>query len=132
MWLYEPAPITPLYVVIFYDKPLQRRKYTIKGEVIKPDIVWWHRTEKLDKIIEISVPNDFGLNRAEKEKMNKYKALKHNLKDVFNLKMVENIPVIVGASGLVKKNLSDLLQNIPRELELPELTQCHQTHYQRH
>ena len=63
--------------------------------------------------LKISVNNDFGLNRAEREKMNKYQDLKHNLKDTWNLEEVEIIPVIVMAIGLVKKNLADLLRNSP-------------------
>ena len=67
------------------------------------------------------VPNDFGINRAEREKMNKYQDLKHDLKDTWNLEEVEIIPVIVRATGLGKKNLGDLLQNIPGEPQLPEI-----------
>ena len=120
MWLHEPVPATSQEnVVIFYDKPLQCGRY-IGGGAIKPDIIvaqdW-----KWATIIDISVPNDFGLNRAEREKMNKCQDLKHNLKDTWNLEEVEIIPVIVRATGLGKKNLGDLLQNIPGEPQLPEI-----------
>ena len=114
-------------MVIFYDKPLQRGRY-IKGGARKPDTVGWYRTEKWAKIIEISVPNDFGLIRAEGENMNKYQNLKYDLKDTWNLEVVEIMPVIVGATGLVKKNFSDLLLNILREPQLPEIKR----HYQHH
>ena len=43
----------------------------------------WHRTEKRVKIIKMAVSKDFGLNRAEKEKMMKYQDLKHDLKETF-------------------------------------------------
>ena len=55
------------------------------------------------------------LNRAEREKMNKYQNLKQDLKDNFDLEEIEIIPVILRATGLVKKNIVDLLRNIPRE-----------------
>ena len=35
------------------------------------------------------VPNVFGLNRAEREKINKYQDLKHDLKDTWNLEEVD-------------------------------------------
>ena len=77
-----------------------------EGGVIKPDIVVWHRTEKWAQIIDISVPSDFGLNRAEREKMNKYQ----DLKDTWNLESVKIIPVIVGATGLLKTTLETSLR----------------------
>ena len=81
----------------------------------------WNRREKWAKIIEVSVPNDFGLNRAEREKVNKYQDLKHDLRDTWDLEEIEIIPVIVGATGLVKSNLSDHLENIPGNPQLPEV-----------
>ena len=58
-------------IIIFYDKPLHSGR-SIEGGAIKPNIVVWKLGEKWAKIIEVSVPNDFGLNRAEREKVNKY------------------------------------------------------------
>ena len=75
----------------------------------------------MGKIIEVSVPNDFGLNRAEREKMNKYQDLKHDLRDTWDLEEIEIIPVIVGATGLVKKNLQEHLRNIPGQPQLAEI-----------
>ena len=69
----------------------------------------------------MSVPNDFGLNRAEREKLNKYQDLKHDLRDTWDLEEIEIIPVIVGATGLLKNNLSKYLQSIPGEPNLPEV-----------
>ena len=121
VWLHEPAMTTAQDdIVIFYDKPLHCGRY-IDGGAIKPDIVVWHRTEKWAKIIEVSVPNDFGLNRVEREKQNKYQDLKHDLRDTWDLEEIEIIPVIIGATGLVKKNLSEHLQNIPGNPQLPEV-----------
>ena len=121
VWLHEPAMTTAQGdIVILYDKPLHCGRY-IDGGAIKPDIVVWHRTEKWAKIIEVSVPNDFGLNRVEREKQNKYQDLKHDLRDTWDLEEIEIIPVIVGATGLVKNNLSEHLKNIPGNPQLPEV-----------
>ena len=82
---------------ILRQTPTVRTIY--RGGSIKPDIVVCHSTEKWAKIIEIAVSNDFALNRAGREKRNKYQDLNHDLKDTWNLEKVE----ILGATGLVKK-----------------------------
>ena len=121
VWLHEPAPTTSQDdIVIFYDKPLHCGRY-IEGGAIKPDIVVWNRTTKWAKIIEVSVPNDFGLNRMEREKVNKYQDLKHDLRDTWDLDEIEIIPIIVGATGLVKNNITEYLNSIPGNPKLPEI-----------
>ena len=80
---------------------------------IKPDIVVWDRKEHSALIIDVSVPNDFGINRAEREKVTKYQDLKNALKDEWELKEISVIPVIVGATGIMKDNLQSYLDNIP-------------------
>ena len=61
----------------------------------------------------MSVPNDFGINRAEREKVNKYQDLKNDLRQTWELENIEIIPVIVGATGLMKTNLKSNLKSIP-------------------
>ena len=66
-------------------------------------------TKKLENTIE------------QPEKKNKYQDLKHDLRDTWDLEEIEIIPVIVGATGLVKKNLQEHLRNIPGQPQLPEI-----------
>ena len=113
IWKHEPAPITTNNdITIFYDKPIQAGRY-IEGSAVKPDIVIWNKKEKTAQIIDVSVPNDFGLNRAEREKINKYQDLKNDLRTTWLLKEIDIIPVIIGATGLMKKNLKNYLDSIP-------------------
>ena len=63
--------------------------------------------------INIGVPNDFGINRAEREKVTKYQDLKNALKEEWGLEDISVIPVIVGATGLMKDNLQKYLDTIP-------------------
>ena len=46
-------------------------------------------------LIEVSVPNDFGLNATEMRKMIKYQDLKNEVKRTWKLKKAEIVPVIV-------------------------------------
>ena len=113
VWLHDPQPITATEeVTIFYDKPIVLGRY-VEGGAIKPDIVVWDKSKKEALVIEVSVPNDFGLNRAEREKMNKYQDLKNDLRQTWELENVEIIPVIVGATGLMKTNLKNYLKSVP-------------------
>ena len=57
--------------------------------------------------------NDYGLNRAEREKVTKYQHLKNDLRDTWSLKNIEVIPVVVSATGLMKNNLQSYLDRIP-------------------
>ena len=113
VWLQQPEPITATEEVsIFYDKPIVLGRY-VEGGAIKPDIVIWDKSKQEAKVIEVSVPNDFGLNRSERTKLNKYQDLKNDLRNIWELKNIEIIPVIVGATGLVKGNLSTYCKSIP-------------------
>ena len=96
----------------FYDKEIPTGRY-IENGAIKPDIVVWDRKARSALIIDVSVPNDFGINRAERDKMTKYQDLKNALKDEWELTDISVIPVIVGATGLMKDNLQSYLDNIP-------------------
>ena len=75
----------------------------IEGGAIKPDIVVWNRKAKTAQIIEVTVPNDYGRNRAEREKNNKYQDLKNDPIRTWGLSEIELIPVVVGANTKQKK-----------------------------
>ena len=61
-------------------------------------------------LIEVLVPSDFCINNAEIEKMTKYQDLKNEMKRSWKLKSIKIVPVIVGAMGMIKKNLTKILQ----------------------
>ena len=112
-WEHEPQPsLSTEEVNIYYDKIIPAGRY-IEGGAVKPDIVIWNKHERTAKIVEITVPNDFGLNRAERTKRTKYQDLMYDLRRTWSLNEVEIIPVVIGATGLMKKNLKSLLERIP-------------------
>ena len=84
-------------VTIFYDKIIPTGRF-IESGTVKPDLVVWNKKEKTALIIDVSVPNDFGINRAEREKVTKYQDLENAIKEVWDLKAIEVIPVIIGAT----------------------------------
>ena len=113
VWLHTPQPTTATEEIsIFYDKEIPAGRY-IQNGAIKPDIVVWDRKARSALIIDVSVPNDFGINRAERDKVLKYQDLKNALKEEWQLQDIAVIPVIVGATGLMKDNLQSYLDSIP-------------------
>ena len=47
------------------------------------------------------------------KKMTKYQNLKHEVKRSWKLKNAKVVPVIVGATGMMTKNLTEILKTIP-------------------
>ena len=72
-----------------------------------------HKKEKSALLIEVSVPNDFGINDTENRKMTKYQDLKNEVKKMWKLKKTEIVPVIVGVTEMMKKTLTEYLKIIP-------------------
>jgi len=86
-----------------------------------PDMLLKHKKEKSALLIEVSVPNDFGLDAAEIRNMTKYQDLKNDVKRIWKLKKAEIISVIIGAAGTRKKTLSDDLKIIPGNITTNKL-----------
>ena len=108
VWNHTPEPVTATdKTTIFYDKIIQTGRY-IENQAIKPHIVVRDHENKTALIIDVSVPNDFGINRAEREKVTKYA-----LKEEWDLKQIDVIPVIIGAIGIMKGSLEKYLNSIP-------------------
>ena len=107
-------------MTIYYDKVLPTGRY-IENSAVKPDITIWNKTEHTALVIEVSVPSDYGINAAERVKRNKYQPLMEDLRNSWKLRKIEIVPVIVGATGLVKKNLSELCDKIPGKPAVSEL-----------
>ena len=97
---------------IHYDYVIPTATY-LENAAVKPDIVIWDKKNKVASLIEVSVPNDSGLNRAEREKRTKYQGLMYDMRRNWSLQEISIIPVIIGAKGLMKKNFKKYLSSIP-------------------
>ena len=74
-----------------------------------------------DLMISSSMNIDFGLSNAEIKKMTKYQDLKNEVKRAWKLKNAKVVPVIVGATGMMTKNLTEILKTIPGNITTNEL-----------
>ena len=80
--------------------------------------------DKLTKkgyIIDVCVPNDYGIGRQEREKVVKYQDLKNDISDTYNLQPVDIVPIVIGATGVMKKNLQNYIKLLPCKLTSLEL-----------
>ena len=48
----------------------------IDGGIIKPGIFVWDKEKNTAKLIEVTVPNDYGLKAGDRKKVTKYQDLK--------------------------------------------------------
>ena len=105
---------------IHYDHVIPTATY-LENAAVKPDITIWNRAHKVATLVEVSVPNDGGLNRAEREKKTKYQALMYDIKRNWNLKEVAIILVIIGATGMMNNNFKNYLSRIPGDPSTSEI-----------
>ncbi|XP_044760812.1 uncharacterized protein LOC123318260 [Coccinella septempunctata] len=84
----------------------------------RPDMVVWNKTKKTAHIIDFSVPLDNNLSKAYGEKITKYNVLARQIRDMWKLKSVTILPLIISANGLVHRKSSAHIE----ELDLPPNT----------
>ena len=78
----------------------------------KPDIVIQEKKSDRCQIIDVAIPIEYNIQKKAKEKMSKYVDLQIECQRLWN-KRVEVIPVIIGATGIVDKNIKKYVGRIP-------------------
>ena len=71
-------------------------------------------------IIDIVIPSDYNIQKKTTEKMSKYVDLQIECQRIWN-KKVEVIPVIIGATGIVDRNIKKYVARIPGCLNIYSL-----------
>lgn len=84
----------------------------------RPDMVVWNKTETTALIIDFAVPLDNNIAKAYGEKMTKYESLARQMRDMWKLRSVRIIPLIITANGLVHRKTAAHIE----ELKLPSNT----------
>ena len=69
-----------------------------------PIIVIQEKNSDRCQIIDLTIPSDYNFQKKATEKMSKYVDLQIECQRIWN-KKVEVIPVIIGATGIVDKNI---------------------------
>ena len=69
----------------------------------RPDIILIDTKERKGIIIDIAVPADVRVREKEREKVKKHKGLKREIGRLWRIKILEVVPVLIGANGSVTK-----------------------------
>jgi len=78
----------------------------------RPDIIIKNNKEKTCALIDVEIPADRNVVQKEAEKKLKYKSLCIEIQRMWNLKC-SIVPVIIGAIGIVTRNLRKNLETVP-------------------
>ena len=77
----------------------------------KPDI-FIQEKKSTCQIIDVAIPSDHNIQKMATEKMSKYVDLQIECQRLWN-KKVQVIPIIIGATGIVNKNIKKYVGRIP-------------------
>ena len=120
-WKHKPQPfLENQHAKITYDAPIPAARH-ITDSAVRPDIVVLDKRTRKGYIIDVCVPNDYGLARQEREKVTKYQDLKNDIKDTYRYEPVDIIPIVIGATGTMKRNLQHYIQLLPCSVTSLEL-----------
>ena len=78
----------------------------------KPDLIVQEKETNRCVIIDVAIPSDHNIQRKTMEKMSKYIDLQIECQRMWN-KKVEVIPVTIGATGIVDRNIKTYIAKIP-------------------
>jgi len=92
------------------------------GEVTanRPDIIIKNNKEKSCSLRDVAIPADRNVVQKEPEKKLNYKSLCIEIQRMWNLKCPV-IPVIIGATGIVTRNLRKNLETLPGKHSIDSL-----------
>ena len=81
-------------------------------EARSPDIIVIDKKERKGIIIDIAVPADVRVWEKEREKVEKYQDLKREIGRLWKLKMVEVVPVVIGALRSVTEGFDRWIEKL--------------------
>ena len=87
----------------------------------KPDTVIIEKSKRVGKIIDIAIPVDNRIEEKENEKIEKYENLRREMKQIWNLKSVHVIPVVIGALGAITGRFHSWIKSIGIEVRVEHL-----------
>lgn len=78
----------------------------------RPDITVINKVQKTVRLIDIAIPNNHNIELKHREKIEKYNALKREIRQMWHINDVKIIPVIISTQGLIPKELKKALEEI--------------------
>ena len=94
---------------ILWDSPIITDRHVSCN---KPDIVLQEKKSDRCQIIDVAIPSDCNIQKKATGKMSNYVDLQIECQRIWN-KKVEVIPVIIGATGILDKNIKKYVGRTP-------------------
>ncbi|CAH2074940.1 unnamed protein product, partial [Iphiclides podalirius] len=94
---------------LYWDRPIITDRTIVAN---KPDIVVMDRAQSRVFLVDITIPYDENLVKAETDKKTKYLDLAHEVTDMWGGVPTEIIPIVVSANGLIPVSLSEHLRRL--------------------
>ena len=91
---------------ILWDSPVITDRHD------KPDIVIWEKKSDRCQIRDVAIPSGYNIQKKATEKMSKYVDLQIECQGLWNKKL-EVLPVTIGTTGIVDKNIKKYVGRIP-------------------
>ena len=107
---YAPDPVLDNgHITLYWDRPITTDRTVVAN---RPDIVVIDRLERRTMIVDLTIPHDENLVKAEKEKQIKYLDLAHEVRGMWNMNSVIIVPIVVTANVLIAKSFDDHLSKL--------------------
>ena len=97
------------YVTVLWNQTVHTDREVTAN---RPDIIIKNKKDKTCTLIDVAIPADRNVVQKEAERKLKYKSLCREIQRMCNLKCTI-LPVIIGATGVVTKNLRKNLEALP-------------------
>ena len=87
-------------------------------EAKRPYILVVDKKKKDVKIIDIAIPGDNRVKGKEQEQIERYQPLKEQIGNLWNMKKVTVIPVVIGALGCISYCFKEHMEKIGIDVKL--------------
>jgi len=78
----------------------------------RPDIIIWDKENRKIQLIDVAIPNSSNLQSTYEEKINKYRQLSQQMKNVWKAEKIDTIPIVISSTGLIHKELQRGLEKV--------------------
>ncbi|CAH2265665.1 jg4915 [Pararge aegeria aegeria] len=107
---YDPASVLEnSSALLYWDLTIITDGYITAN---RPYIVLVDRSVRRAIIVDITIPHDDNLVKAEKEKVSKYLDLAHEITAMWNVESTVIVPIVVSANGLLAKSFDQHLKKL--------------------
>lgn len=107
---YAPAPVLEnSRALLYWDRSIITDRTIVAN---KPDIVLVDRSQRRAVLVDVTIPHDENLVKAEKDKVTKYLDLAHEVTAMWDVDSTDIVPIVVSANGLIAKSLDQHLERL--------------------